>query len=261
MSRKSNKQMPLVIGIVLLTFFVSAFADTLVLKDGRVLQGTFKGGTETAIKFEVNGKVQEVPLSEITTLTISPRAAQPPAAPAQTGGAAATGAAATTAAAPASQAAGPVTVPAGTKIMLKTTQTISTASHKQGAKVTAALEADLVVNGVVAAPKGTTVYGKVLESTGGRRVGKQRLVITFTELSIKNQLVPIVTDDVGAEGAPGGAARKVGAGALVGAAAGDAAAGAAVGGALALLGPGGQVQVPAGSLVEVSLKQPVTVQK
>ena len=63
----------------------------------------------------------------------------------------------------------------------------------------------------------------------------QRIVVTFTDLSINNQLVPIVTDDVGAEGGRGGAARAVGAGALIGAAAGDAGAGAAVGAGLALL--------------------------
>ena len=72
----------------------------------------------------------------------------------------------------------------------------------------------------------------------------------------------IVTDDVGAEGDKGGTAKKVGAGALIGAAAGDAGAGAAVGGAVALLSSrGNHIQVPAGSLVEVSLKQPFTVTK
>jgi hypothetical protein len=152
-------------------------------------------------------------------------------------------------------------VAAGTKLTLKTKDNLSTATTQTGAKFMALLDADLVASGVVVAPKGTTVYGKVLESSGGKRVGMQRLLATFTEISINNQLVVIVTDDVGAEGGRGGAAKKVGAGALIGAAAGDAAAGAAVGGALALLGPGGQIQVPAGTLVEVSLKQPFTVMK
>lgn len=55
------------------------------------------------------------------------------------------------------------------------------------------------------------------------------------------------------------AARAVGAGALIGAAAGDAGAGAAVGAGLALLTGGKHIQVPAGSVVEVSLKQAITV--
>ena len=152
-----------------------------------------------------------------------------------------------------------MTVPAGTKLTIKTSEAVSTSNHQVGSKFKAVLETDLTVNGVVAAPKGTEVYGKVVESSGGRRVGVQRLVVTFSDLSINNQMVPIVTEDAGAEGGRGGAARKVGAGALIGAAAGDAGAGAAVGAGVALLAGGTHIQVPAGTLVEVALKQQVTI--
>lgn len=241
-----------IIGLMFLSQTI--LADTLVLKDGKVLQGTFKSGTADALQFEVNGKVETVMLSDITTLTFSPREVKtvdtaPQVAPA-------------VAATAAVNVSGPVTVPAGSKLMLKTKETISTASHKQGSKFTAVLESDLAVNGVVVVPKGTQVYGTVLEARGGRAIGGSRLLATFTDLSINNQLVPIVTDDVGAETAPGGTAKAVGAGALIGAAAGDAGAGAAVGGAVALLAArGNHLQVPAETLVEVSLKQPLTIQK
>ena len=242
------------IAIALLLFSLTVLADTLVLKDGKVLQGTFKSGTADALQFEVNGKVETVMLSEITTLTFSPREVK--AAAAETQAAPAVAAAAPVA------ATGPVTVPAGSKLMLKTKDTISTASHKKGSKFTAVLETDLAVNGVVVAPKGTLVYGTVLESIGGRAIGGSRLLATFTDLSINNQMIPIVTDEVGAETAPGGTAKKVGAGALIGAAAGDAGAGAAVGGAVALLSArGNHLQIPAETLVEVSLKQPLTITK
>lgn len=232
---------------------VAILADTLVLKDGRVLQGTFKGGTDNTVIFEVNGTVQQIAVGDITSLTFSPRAAQTAAEPPATPPSAEAAAAAVT------QPEGAVTIPAGTKIMLKTREPFATSTHKAGSKFTAELETDLVVNGAVAAPKGTTVYGKVLESVGGRRIGVQRIVVTFTDLSINNQLVPIVTDDVGAEGGRGGAAKTVGAGALIGAAAGDAGKGALVGAGVALLAGGAHIQVPANTLVEVSLKQPVTI--
>lgn len=241
------KRILLVVAFAMVSSYTLALADTAVLKDGRVLQGIFKGGTESIIKFEVSGKLQDIAVGDITSLTFSPREAKA-AAPQQP-------AATATAAA----ASGSVTVPAGTKLTIKTSEAVSTASHQQGSKFKAALETDLVVNGVVAAPKGTEVYGKVVESSGGRRIGVQRLVVTFSDLSINNQLVPIVTDDAGAEGGRGGAARKVGAGALIGAAAGDAGAGAAVGAGVALLAGGTHIQVPAGTLVEVTLKQPVTI--
>ena len=37
----------------MLFFSLAALADTVVLKDGTVLQGTFKGGTAEAVQFEV----------------------------------------------------------------------------------------------------------------------------------------------------------------------------------------------------------------
>jgi len=46
---------------------------------------------------------------------------------------------------------------------------------------------------------------------------------------------------------------------LIGAAAGDAGAGAAVGAGLALLAGGKHIQVPAGTIVEVSIKQSIAV--
>lgn len=239
----------------MLFFSLAALADTVVLKDGTVLQGTFKGGTAEAVQFEVDGKIETVALADITSLTFSPRETQTAAAAQPAPPAAATATAAETKA-----ASGPITVPAGSKITLKTKDAVSTASNPKGSKFTAVMEANLAVNGQVAVPKGTVVYGTVLESEGGRRIGKQRIVVTFTELSINDQMVPIVTDDVGAEGGRGGAAKTVGAGALIGAAAGDAGAGALVGAGAALLAGGNHIQVPAGTLVEVSLKQPVTIQ-
>ena len=248
--KSHHRSLYVVLGLLLFTF--SAQADTLVLKDGNVLQGTFTGGTAEAIQFDVNGKVQSVALSEITSLTFSLREAKAATAVQQ--------APVAVAAVPAATVSGSGTVPAGTKVMIKMKDAITTASHKKGSKFSAVLETDLAANGVVIAPKGTLVYGTVLESRGGRALGTSRLLVTFTDLSINNQLIPIVTDDFGAESQPGKAAKTVGAAALIGAAAGDAGKGAAVGGAVALLGSrGNHIQVPAGTMVDVTLKQPVTV--
>jgi len=245
-----------------------AFADTIVLKDGRVLQGTLKGAGETTIMVEVGGKIQEIAVNDIASFTFSPRGAKSATAPATpaTGAAPATpatgaaAAGATTAAPPATAKTGPGTLAAGTTLMLKTQDPVSTASHKKGTKFTTVLENDLVADGSVVVPKGTVVYGTVVSSRGGKVVGGASLVVTFTEMMVNSQPIAIVTDEAGAETAPGGAAKKVGAGALVGAAAGDAGAGAAVGGALALMtAKGNHLQVPAGTVVQVNLKQPVQI--
>ncbi len=233
----------LMISLVLLTLASFVLADTLVLKDGRVLQGTYKGGDETSVFFEVKGKQQTIPLSDITTITFSPRDETAEAVPIE------------------QVKAGAVTVPAGSRVLVKLTKPVSTASHKEGASVTGILATGLAVNGQVVVPPGTKIHGKVLESRGGRAIGGSRLVMAFTDLEINNQLVPIVTDQIGAEAGRGGTVKKVGAGALIGAAidgSKGAGTGAAIGGALALLGSrNNHIQIPADYQVEVSLKQPL----
>jgi len=257
-------------------------AHTLVLKNGTVLKGQLVSRNEAAIKFEAGGESREIPLEEVYSLTLKEGEAPvylaageepaPPQAGAQKSAApqqpqpVASGQS-QPASKPETQKATPpppqpVTVPAGARLMIKLAQTISSQSHSAGSSFEGALETDLVADGKTVAPKGSKVYGKVTESRGGKAVGGSKLLATFTSITIDNQMVPIVTDDVGAESGKGGTAKKVGAGALIGAAAGDAGAGAAVGGAVALLSSrGNHIQIPAGTLVEVSLKQPFTVTK
>src|SRR6202023_1535951 len=54
-----------------LLFVVVAAADTLELKDGRVLQGRFLGGTQALMRFSVNGEVQTFNVTEVGALTFT----------------------------------------------------------------------------------------------------------------------------------------------------------------------------------------------
>ena len=86
----------MVAAVVLALFFSgAAAADTLELKDGRVLHGRYLGGTQTVLRFEINGQVQTFYVSETVALTFTgdsdaasapapapPPAAAPPPAPA-----------------------------------------------------------------------------------------------------------------------------------------------------------------------------------
>jgi hypothetical protein len=253
--KKMNKMfMTLVLSAILIGM---STADTLVLKNGLSLQGKYKGGNETTIMFETSGAVQEVAIAEVQSLTFS--ASGPEKQPSSQAISPAAAAAATTVPAAAVPAASGTKIPAGTKLMIKTSEDISTDSHQAGAIFKCELESDLILDGAVVAEKGREIYGKVLESVGGRRIGNQRIMVTFDKIMLNGQLVAMDTEDVGAEGGRGGAARAVGAGALIGAAAGDAAKGAAVGGAVALLAGGKHIQIPAGTIVEVALKIEIAV--
>src|SRR5438132_11829316 len=56
-----------------LAFAGLGFADTLELKDGRVLRGKYLGGTQAVLRFEVNGEVQAFNTVDIVALTFTGR--------------------------------------------------------------------------------------------------------------------------------------------------------------------------------------------
>src|ERR1700739_2943823 len=64
-----------------LAFAGFGFADTLELKDGRVLQGRYLGGTQAILRFEVNGDVQTFPTHDIVALTFTRGSGRRPAEP------------------------------------------------------------------------------------------------------------------------------------------------------------------------------------
>ncbi len=162
-----------------------------------------------------------------------------------------------------SQSKESVTLPEGTRLMVKLDKPISTARDKKGSIVTAVLDIDLVIDGKIIAPKDSKVYGKVIESRGGKILGGQKLVVQFTDLMINNQLTPILTDPVGVEGGKGKTIKKVGAGALIGSAFGGskgAKEGALIAGGLSILSSGANhIQIPAGTIAEIPLQAPVVI--
>ena len=157
----------------------------------------------------------------------------------------------------------PITVPEGTRLMVKLDKPINTAENPAGSVFTAVLETDLAVDGKVVAPKGSQVYGKVIESRGGRVLGGQKLIFQFTDLMINNQLTPILTDPMGVEGGRGNTAKMVGAGALIGSAFGGgegAGTGALIAGGLAVLrSRGNHIQIPADTIADVTIKAPLVI--
>jgi hypothetical protein len=58
------------VGALALIFSVGASADTLELKDGRVIQGRYLGGTRVIVRFEVEGDVQTFRVSEVSAVRL-----------------------------------------------------------------------------------------------------------------------------------------------------------------------------------------------
>jgi hypothetical protein len=166
--------------------------------------------------------------------------------------------------APAAAAPAPaaqVTIPAGTTIMVRLVDGVSSAS-KAGSPFSAKLETDLGGPTGVAAKAGATVYGKVQSSSqAGRAKGQSTLDLRLTQIVVNGQQVPVMTSGYVQSGARSGkkVAKGAAAGAAIGAAAGDAGKGAAIGATAGAAKKGEAISVAPGTLLEFTLTQPVTV--
>lgn len=170
----------------------------------------------------------------------------------------------------AAQARGTVTVPAGTRILIRTIDPIDSSKQKTGYRFTAALETNLQAGGQVVAPRGTMVYGRLVQaSSAGRMKGSSQLSLELTDIVIHGTAHPLLTNtfDVKGKGEGGQTTKKVlggaGLGALIGGIAGGgtgAGIGAAIGGVtgIAMAGSkkGEQLFIPSESLIEFRLEQP-----
>jgi hypothetical protein len=286
--RTPNISKVLIIAAAGLLFTGMGFADTLELKDGRVLQGRYLGGTQAILRFEVNGDVQTFPTHDIVALTFTRgsgrRPAEPPPpppnnppdnppqgnpppdnppndqAPPQSGP-------------PQAYSGGDFTLPAGQSMMIRMIDGVDSSKNHVGDIFHASLETDLNVNGVLVARRGSDVYGRLASADeGGKFSGKSELQLELTRLVIDGRDYPLVSSDYNLQGKGrgGDTAKKVGGGAVLGAIIGGiagggkgaaigAAAGGGAGAGVQILTKGQQVKVPSETLLEFRLQQPTTV--
>jgi hypothetical protein len=164
-----------------------------------------------------------------------------------------------------------ITVPAGTRILIRMIDSIDTTKQKTGDRFTASLETNLQAEDVVVAPRGSMVYGRLAQaSSAGKMSGSSQLTLELTDIVINGTAYPLLTSTYEIKGKGEGkkTAGKViggaGLGALIGGIAGGGTgaaigvlAGAAGGTAIAASKKGEQLQIPSESLLEFRLEQPV----
>lgn len=162
-----------------------------------------------------------------------------------------------------------ITVPAGTQILVRMVDSIDSSTQKSGYRFSATLETSLRLGKTTVAPRGTTVYGRlVYASSAGRFAGSSELTIELTDIVIDGTAYPLVSSayEVKGNGEGKHTARDVvggaGLGALIGGLAGGGKgagigvlAGAAGGTALAATKKGEQISIPSESLLEFRLEQ------
>ncbi len=240
-----KKMLTLLIGTMAALAAGLLFADTIELADGTLLEGDFVGSSNGIVMFNTGGNIEAFPESEVVGIFLSAGVA--------------------TAAELSAADAGQITVPEGTRLVIRTSDSIDSSQHSVGHRFRGQLEGALVVDGVTVAPRGTFVHGQIVSaSQAGRAVGSSELSIEFTDIMINDQLFPIATTgmqaETGGEGrrTVGRTARAAALGGLIGGSSG-ARTGARVGVGASILTSGSSVNIPRGTILETTLRVSLTV--
>jgi hypothetical protein len=172
-------------------------------------------------------------------------------------------------------ATGPVTIPDGTLLQLRTMEPVASKRARDGEPVQFTLISDVSYGGVLAIPRGAVFHGVVTESRqpgSGQLSGHPVLALQLTSLDLGGQTYQINSDEFRVQG-PNKSGRTVGnavgagvVGTIIGCAVGGgtgcavgAGAGVAAGTAASAASSGPGVWIPAEALVSFHLRTPLTV--
>ena len=229
---------------LIVTAIVSA--DTLEMKDGQKIKGTIISQNSSTTVFDIGGQQLQFDNNNIENIIFSNASANQPQEAQNL------------------QVNNSTELAAGSKVVVRTTTTIDSRQHKAGQKFTTRLESDLVAGDTIVAQRGSTIYGVISESKqSGRAAGSSSLELTFTDIMVKNQLVPILTTGVKAvtesttKATAGRAARLAAVGGLANGSKGAKNA-AKVGLGVSLLTSGNSINIPSGTLLEFQLAAPLS---
>lgn len=266
--------------VAFLTGALTLFADTVQLRDGRRVDGTFMGGDTREVRLlDADGKVQSFNIGDVETIrfkspTVTAGSATPPDPPA-TGRveSSAPTLARPRAAAPRASTNPRVTVPAGTVLTVRMIDSIDSDINRTGERFRASLDQPLVVGEESIAERGSDVTVQLVRvEQSGKLSGRDELAMDLYEVTIAGRKYPVATSYAEVESASrtaktgkvvGGTAAL---GAVIGAIAGGgkgaaigAVSGAGAGTAVQVLTKGAKVKIPSESRLEFTLKQPLTV--
>ena len=271
---------------------LTGYSDTLILKDGTEITGYYEGGTSRVIRFETPSGSREFDLLNVREIRFggdvvpsTPTVQPPPTTP-------------TPATAPSvttvtdsqpprlqtpEESARPVssdnaantafTIPRGEKLLIRTVDVINSEVNKAGDRFRATLAEPLSVGGLQVVPANSEIRGRIVDAQeAGRVSGSAQLRLELTQLYVNGIAYSVQTSEYAeaAEGRGAQTGRRVGIGAGIGAAIGaiagggtGAAIGAGVGagtaGAVQVLTRGEKLNIPAETLLEFTLSEPLSV--
>jgi hypothetical protein len=236
---------------VSLAWVTLAVADTVLLRSGQKMDGTFLGGTARQLQFQDSkGRTLTLPLGDVSAMTFT--APPPPPPPPKSSGA-------------------PLQLPAGTIVNVRIIDAINVDVSKPGETYRASIDDPVMMGGNVVIPRGADVTLQAAAvKQAGRLKGSDEISLKINSITAHGKRIDVVTEPVTQKGGSEGkktARRTIGVaglGAAIGGIAGGgsgAAIGAAAGaGAGLAASAGGQtLKIPSETRLQFRLASSVNI--
>jgi hypothetical protein len=272
--------------VCLLVVCACAYADTLRLKSGRSVEGTYLGGDSRNVRFDTGDRVQTYSINDVSEIQFG-EAAQA-SAPANSASPSSTTTASTSittapaAAAPTTssrssstpaRASNSIEVPQGTPLVLRLIDDVDSTRDTVGQTFRASIDEPVVVGERTVIARGADVVVKLVEDKqSGKLTGKTELTLDVQSVMINGRLVDVHTEEVtqSSGSRTGKTGQVVGGGAALGAIIGaiagggkgaaiGAVSGAAAGGAVQVITKGEKVKIPSETRLTFALQQPIRI--
>ena len=230
---------PLHLGISLVLALTAMAADTLTLKNGRAVGGTYLGGSAREVRIESGDRIETFNTADIDTIRFggSQRANEP---------------------GPRAAASGAAALPAGTKLVIRMIDGVDSERNSTGQTFAASLDEPVLIDGNTVIPRGADVVVKLVdEKRSGKLAGRTTLTLDLMSVKVNGRMVDVNTQTVSEESSSRTArtAKMAGGGAVLGTIIGAAAgggkgaaiglgSGAAAGAGVEVLTKGQRVQIP-----------------
>ncbi len=254
---------------------ISLLADTLIMKDGTRHEGTMMRATSRTITFKEGTRIHYYPVNTVQSMEFGHTAAAAASTERNAGGEPTLQTRRTTATTRAMPEQ--VTIPSGTEVSVRTNQDIDSTNAAVGQKFEGMVANDVVgSSGQIVVPKGSNAELVIRNVSSGGITKAPELALDLSSIEVHGKRYVVNTSSVqqqgqGSLGANKRTAEMVGGGAvlgtLIGAIAGGgkgaaigAAAGAATGAGAQVLTRGKEVKVPAETILQFKLTQPLRLE-
>jgi hypothetical protein len=253
-----------------------AIADTVTLKNGKTLDGTYLGGNSRQVRLEVGDRIETLDVTDISRIEFGGNYAQPAPEPPRRQSNVMRPEEPAPAPAPAPSMAqsttpGGVTLPAGTNFVIRMIDGVDSEQARVGQSFAASLDQPVMLNGDTVIPRGADVTVKLVDAKqSGKLTGKTELALSLQSIRVNGRMVDLNTQTVNQESASrtGRTAKVAGGtaavGAIIGAIAGGgkgaaigAGAGAAAGAGAEVVTAGQRVRIPSETRLTFVLDNPV----